>query len=64
MNLLVKLTDQSKIEELRQQFQKIDTDGTGSISKEELRNAIKESNMKIPEKEVEDIIKQVDYFGN
>jgi len=40
MNILVKMTDQSKIDGLREQFTKIDKDGTGMISAKELRDAI------------------------
>ena len=40
MNILVKMTDQSKIEGLREQFVAIDKDGTGMINAKELRDAI------------------------
>ena len=64
MNMLVKMSDQNKIEGLTQQFSIIDKDGTGLISAEELRNAIEQSDLQIPKDQVEDIISQVDYFGN
>ena len=47
MNMLVKMTDASKIEGLRDQFKAIDKDGTGLINANELREAITNSNMDI-----------------
>jgi len=41
MNMLVKMADQSSIEELRNEFVKIDKDRTGLINAEELKLAIK-----------------------
>lgn len=64
MNMLVKMADQNSIEELRTQFQKIDADGTGLINADELKSAIKESNLQIPDSDIEKIISEVDYFGN
>ena len=64
MNMLVKMADQNKIEGLRQQFQAIDKDQTGLINAEELKNAIKQSNIDIPEAKINEIIDEVDYFGN
>ena len=64
MNILVKMTDQSKIEGLREQFVKIDKDQTGLISANELRTAIQQSDMNIPKEKIDEIIDEVDYFGN
>jgi len=64
MNMLVKMADQASIEQLREQFGKIDADGTGLINADELKIAIKESNLKIPDSDIEKIISEVDYFGN
>jgi calcium-dependent protein kinase len=65
MNMLVKMTDQGAIEELRSEFVKIDTDRTGLISAEELKIAIKACpEISIPDSEVDKIISEVDYFGN
>ena len=41
MNMLVKMADQKSIEELREEFTKIDKDGTGLINADELKQAIK-----------------------
>ena len=49
---------------MREQFSKIDIDGTGLINADELKTAIKESNLHIPDGDVDKIINEVDYFGN
>lgn len=64
MNMLVKMADQDQIESLREQFVKIDKDGTGLINADELKSAIKQSRIDIPDSQVEKIINEVDYFGN
>jgi len=64
MNMLVKMADQNSIEELRLEFVHIDKDRTGLISAAELKQAIKASNIDIPDDQVEQIIDEVDYFGN
>ena len=40
MNMLIKMSDQKSIEELRKEFQKIDKDGSGLINADELKQAI------------------------
>lgn len=64
MNMLVKMADQNQIEELRTEFVKLDRDKTGLINADELKEAIKSSEIKIPDEEVDKIIEEVDYFGN
>ena len=48
MNMLVKMADQNSIEALRSEFVKIDKDCTGLINADELKSAIKESDINIP----------------
>ena len=48
MNMMVKMADQKTIEELRIEFGKLDKDGTGMINAEELKAAIKETDINIP----------------
>lgn len=62
--MLVKMADQNQIEHLKEQFSKLDKDGTGMINASELRQGLKESDINIPEEEIEKIIKEVDYLGN
>ena len=64
MNILVKMTDQTKIDGLREQFVAIDKDGTGMINAKELRDAIAVSDMGITQEQIDKIIDEVDYFGN
>jgi len=62
--MLVKMADQNQIEALRNQFTEIDADGTGLINADELKKAIMNSNLNIPDSEIDQIISEVDYFGN
>lgn len=45
MNMLVKMVDREKIRDLKVQFAEIDKDGTGEISAEELKQAIKAADL-------------------
>jgi calcium-dependent protein kinase len=64
MNILVKMTNSKEIEKLREIFSSIDKDGTGYISSVELKEALKEANIKYEEHEIESIIHEVDFKGN
>lgn len=64
LNWLVKMTDQQEIESLREQFQRIDTDNSGLISLDELKQAIQSSGVNISSTELERIIIEVDFHGN
>lgn len=64
MNMLVKMADQNQIEHLREEFVSLDKDKTGLINSDELKEAIKHSDIKIPDEEIDRIIEEVDYFGN
>ena len=62
--MLVKMADQDAIENLREQFVALDKDKTGMISADELKLAMKQSSVDIPDTNVDKIIDEVDYFGN
>lgn len=64
MNMLIKMADTREIENLREEFQKLDLDRTGLINVSELKAAMKQSNIDIPDSEIDRIIDEVDYFGN
>ena len=64
MNMLVKMLDTKEIENLREMFLKLDTEGTGFLSVEELSQAIKDADNPISDKEIQQIIEEVDYKGN
>jgi len=49
---------------LRGEFVKLDKDQTGLINADELKEAIKASDIKIPDEDIDKIISEVDYFGN
>lgn len=62
--MLVKMADQQAIEELKNEFYKLDKDRTGLINADELRQALRDSQMTIPDEQIDKIITEVDYFGN
>ena len=66
MNLLVKMAREDEIKDLRAQFKAIDTDGTGMIKLQELRDIVKQKrlNMSVSEAEVAEMIAQIDYHDN
>lgn len=64
MNMLVKMATSKEVEELRQQFQAMDKDGSGMIRASELSEALKKKSFKMSTKEINDLIEEVDYQGN
>lgn len=62
--MLVKMADAAQIEGLRAQFQEIDADKTGLINANELRQAIRNGSINIPEYQIDEIIQNVDVHGN
>ena len=64
MNLIVKTASEDDVRELKSAFQQIDTDGTGMIKAEELRNILMQKRMSASDNEIQEIINQMDYHGN
>ncbi len=64
MNILVKMADSKEIEHLRDMFMKMDKDHTGDITAVELKEALDEAHNKIDDKELEQIVNEVDYRGD
>lgn len=64
MNILVKMADSKEIEHLRDMFMKMDKDHTGDITAVELKEALDEAHIKIDDKELEQIVNEVDYRGD
>lgn len=64
MNMLVKMADQKSLEGLQEKFRQIDKEGTGLINAEDLQEALKNSDLHIPDEEIKKIIAEVDFFGN
>lgn len=64
MNMLVKMADSKSIKELRKEFEKMDQDRTGLINAKELKLALQQSKIDIPDDKIDHIISEVDYFGN
>jgi len=61
MNMLVKMASSKEVEELRKQFQAIDKDGTNMITPKELSDAISKMKMNMSDREINDLVEQVDY---
>jgi len=53
-----------EIEDLRKEFEKIDTDNSGLVDAEELSKALKAASIDITDEQIEDIIKEIDVAGN
>ena len=50
--------------EIARSFKEIDSEGTGFISQADLQRYLVSANIKLGEKEITALIKEVDYFGN
>ena len=64
MNLLVKMASEDEVKDLRKQFQAIDKDGSGMILASELAEIIRKRQMNMSDKDIKDIISEIDYHGN
>lgn len=64
MNLLIKMTTDEEVEDLRNLFEKLDEDGSGMILSTELSKILQQKKMKMSDQEISDLIKEVDYHGN
>lgn len=53
-----------EFKELRNEFNKIDTDHSGTIEVSELRAAVRKCHQELSEQELERIVKEVDLQGN
>ena len=62
MIMLLKIEDQNHFNDLHAQFDKIDQLGTGLINKLELKKAVSETKLGIPESRLDAIKEEVDYF--
>lgn len=63
MNILVKMAEGKDIEHIREQFMRIDRDGTGYIRPNELKAALTAAKISYSEEEIDRIISEVDYGG-
>ncbi|TKR83209.1 hypothetical protein L596_016834 [Steinernema carpocapsae] len=53
-----------EIEEFRQLFSMLDTDGSGAIGNDELKQAVQQLGLHIRDAEIDDLIREVDADGN
>ena len=64
MHFINLLYEPTELKNIRDQFQKLDHDGEGLISHSELKKAYDESNVHLDDKEIQDIINNVDKRKN
>ena len=64
MNILVKMSSDQNLKEMTRQFRKLDLDGTGLIHAHEIKQYITENNVMISDREVDELIREIDYAGN
>ena len=64
MNVLIKTIHQDEVAHLREVFEQMDTGGTGMIDAKELNNYLKTRQLSMSQKEIADVIKEIDYQGN
>ncbi len=62
--MFVKKLDDKALDEMKKQFQTIDADGNGTISAQELKEALKMSGEKLSNKEINKIFKSIDENGD
>jgi len=56
LNMMVKMIDDSELEDLKEKFREIDEDGTGMIKAHELANVLRKRDLNMSNKEVQDLI--------
>lgn len=61
MNLLVKTLSEAEVQELRLNFTRLDEDGTGMVSAQELSKLITEKHFGLSDNDIADLIREVDY---
>ena len=64
LNVFVKMLSSKDVEELRSEFQKIDTDNSGFIELQELEQSLKKAKLEMSANEIQQIIRELDYSGN
>mmetsp|Transcript_106571 Transcript_106571/g.147538 ORF Transcript_106571/g.147538 Transcript_106571/m.147538 type:complete len:102 (-) Transcript_106571:251-556(-) len=64
LNMMVKMIDDSELGYYRDKFQEIDEDGTGLIKANELTKVLSRGKSKISDKEIKNLINEIDYHGN
>lgn len=60
LNIYVKMLDNEMTNRLKKYFQNLDKDGTGMVSKAEMKEYLTKSKLKISEEDLNQIFAQVD----
>ena len=64
VNVLVKHLQASQIKQLKEEFEKLDTDHSGFLEYNELEDAMKNANMSMTAEEIKSIIAELDFAEN
>jgi len=64
MNVLVKHLNQNQINDLKHEFEKVDTDFSGFLEIKELEKAIESANFNMTSEEIKKIINELDFAEN
>lgn len=64
MNLFVKTLNNTEFDKLKHQFEELDTNHTGQVDAGELSEALKKSELNIPQSQIDAIIKEIDNAEN
>ena len=64
MSAMVKMLAPHQIESLNEAFKALDTESTGYIDVNELTTAMKSSKLNLSGRDIDKIMKEVDYAGN
>jgi calcium-dependent protein kinase len=64
INILVKMSNEDETKTMTEQFRRLDIDGSGMISIDEMTLFMTQRNSEISSDEIKRIFKEVDYVGN
>ena len=62
--MLIKHLSNEEIKSLRSEFEKMDTDNSGFLEYNELRDALKQFNIKMKSEEIDSMINELDFHDN
>lgn len=64
LQILIKMVNPKEVEELQEEFKKIDTNGDGTLDVKELRDAVSSVHPDMPAKDIQRIVEEIDANGD
>ena len=64
LQILIKMVNPKEVEELQEEFKKIDTNGDGTLDQKELRDAVSSIHPDMPAKDIQRIVGEIDANGD